>query len=162
VKKKILILLLAVVLCLSCQTSKSEKEPRWPDNRDEFIVDFSEPEITIYEIASLVTGAPADIIKGFHFAESSYGKNLNHTNKVDRGPFGLHESAAYHAERAAKWGEYNPDCPLQAAIIAGYIYMENLAVLQSESLAVCAYRQGVSGVRAKGAELWYYNRVVSV
>lgn len=148
------------MLCLSCQTSKSDKEPRWPDNRDEFIVDFSEPEITIYQIASAITGAPEDIIKGFHFAESSYGKNLNHPNKMDRGEFGINEK--YHAERAAKWGEYNPDCPLQAAIIAGYIYMENLSVLQSEELAVCAYRQGVAGVRTNGAELWYYERVANV
>ena len=152
---------MAIVLCSSCITSKTNA-PRWPDNREEFTVDFSEPEITIYQIAEAVTGAPADIIKGFHFAESSYGKNLNHPNKVDRGPFGLHEDPAYHAERAAEWGEYNPDCPLQAAIIAGYIYMENLKQLGSKEMAICAYRQGVAGVRTNGADLWYYERVISV
>lgn len=155
--KRLIPLVLVIGLCLSCRTIKIEL-PRWPEETKTFTVDFSEPELTIYDIAEKETGCPARILRGIHFAESSYGKNLKHPNVFDRGHFGLSEK--YHTERAKKWGEYNPDCPLQSAIIAGHIFMENLAILGTEDLAICAYRQGVAGVQKNGAELWYYERVL--
>lgn len=117
------------------------------------------PALTIYQIASARTGAPERIIKGFHFAESSFGKNVNHPDPWDVGEFALHETPAIHAERAAKWGEYNANNALEAATIAGRIYMENLDRTGSEYLAVCSYRQGVQGVRDDGPGMWYYQRV---
>ena len=120
----------------------------------------SEP-LTIYDIASAITGAPAEILQGFHFAESSYGLNVNHPNQFDRGEFGLHETEAIHTERAKKWGEYNPDCPLQSAIIAGYIYMEHLEVLGNQEDAIAAYKQGRTGLKRDGRADWYVKRVLN-
>ena len=144
-KRILMLLALASVLCSSCGTIRIEP------------LDLSGPALTIYDIAEALTGCPADILRGIHFAESSYGKNLDHPAPFDRGDFGINEK--YHAERAAKWGEYNPDCPLQSAILAGHIIMENFALLGSYDLAICAFRQGVTGVRENGAGLWYAARV---
>lgn len=127
--------------------------------RTDFTVDFSEPELNIYMIASYHTGCPEEILRGLHFAESTYGTNTKHKDPLDRGPFGLHEDPAFHAERAAKWGEYNPDCPLQSAIIAGHIYMENLRIMGNELDAIAAYKQGCRGVRENGRQEWYVERV---
>ena len=155
--KRILTIALVVVLFSSCGTIRIDPDPfaEDPFSEDPFSEDVA---LTIYDIAEGLTGCPAEILRGLHFAESSYGANLDHPGTFDRGPFGLSEK--YHAERAAKWGEYNPDCPLQSAIIAGHIIMENRAMLGSYELAVCAFRQGVTGVRRNGAGLWYYDRVI--
>jgi hypothetical protein len=127
--------------------------------RETFTIDFSAPELNIYQIASYITGCPERILRGIHFAESSYGANMNHPDPLDIGEFGLHEDPAYHAERAGKWGEYNAYCPLQSAIIAGHIYMENLNLMGNEKDAVAAYKQGRRGVRENGREEWYVDRV---
>lgn len=147
-RKNLFPLLLMAALCSSC--AMIPKISRVP------------PARTIYQIASAKTGAPERILRGLHFAESSYGKNLNHPDPLDVGPFALHETRAIHAERARKWGEYNPNDALDSAILAGHIYMENLERLGSESLAVCSYRQGVRGVREKGPGMWYYLRVIGI
>lgn len=137
--------ILAVLLCSSCVTNIPKDE--------------CGADVTIYDIASQITGCPAEILRGIHFAESSYGENLDHPGEFDRGPFGLNER--FREERTKKWGEYNPDCPLQSAIIAGRIITENRLRLGSDKLAVCAYLQGVHGVRRDGPRLWYYERVVN-
>lgn len=131
------------------------RNDRWPNCREDLATNK-----TIYQLAAEKTGAPERIVRGFHFAESSYGQNVNHPDPADVGEFALHETPEIHAERAAKWGEYNPNDALDSAILAGYIYMENLERLGSEYLAVCSYRQGVRGVREKGPGMWYYLRVV--
>lgn len=153
--KKIPILMFITVFLCSVGNQANKIE------RKEFTVDFSEPELNIYQIASYITGCPERILRGFHFAESTYGANTKHIDPLDRGPFGLHEDPAYHAERAAKWGEYNPDCPLQSAIIAGYIYMENLRLMGNEFAAIAAYKQGRRGVRENGRQEWYVERVLN-
>lgn len=126
-----------------------------------FVVEFSKPELTIYAIASRVTGCPEEILIGIDFAESSNGLNLNHPDPLDVGRFGLHESVAYHKERAAKYGEYNPDCPLDSAIIAGRLYMDNLKLLGNSADAICAHYQGPTGVRRDGRAEWYLERVLN-
>ena len=151
-KKIILLLAIVSVLCSSCETIRSK--PTVISFRE-----FPRPALSIYEIAEQKTGCPAYIVRGLHFAESSYGENTNHPCPFDRGEFGINER--YHAERAEKWGEYNPDNALQSAILAGNIIMENLAALGSYDLAVCAYRQGVTGVQRNGADLWYADRVMN-
>jgi hypothetical protein len=119
-----------------------------------------EPTMSIYEVAEILTGAPAEILRGIEFAESSNWRNLDHPDPFDSGGFGLHERPSYHAERAGKWGEYDANNPADAARIAGHIYVENLSRLGSVELALCAYRQGVGGVRVNGPELWYAERVL--
>lgn len=153
--KKLLIFLFITALLCSVGNSVQKIE------RPAFTVDFSEPELTIYQIASYITGCPEDILRGIHFVESSYGQNIAHVDPLDRGPFGLHEDPAFHAERAAKWGEYNADCPLQSAIIAGHIYMENLRIMGNERDAIAAYKQGRRGVRENGRQEWYVERVLN-
>lgn len=153
-KKSIILAVVLAVLCSSCVTGWKIEDP----DAARFRVSFVEQELTIYDIAARITGCPAVILQGLHFAESSYGKNLDHPGPFDRGPFGLNEK--YRSERVKKWGEYNPDCPLQSAIIAGRIVMENYRYLGQLDLAVCAYRQGVGGIRRDGAGLWYYSRVM--
>jgi len=115
--------------------------------------------LSIYQIAELVTGAPSDILRGIDFAESSCGKRLKHSNPNDKGRFGLHESPAIRAERVAKWGEYNADNPGDAAIIAGYIYMEHFARFGDSSLAIAAYHQGARRMMLDGADAEYIMRV---
>lgn len=115
--------------------------------------------MSIYRQASLVTGAPEAVIKGIAFAESSYRANPKHADPLDKGMFGLHESPEIRAERVAAWGDYDPLDPEEAAIIAGHIYMHNLARLGSSALAVAAYKQGVRGVLRDGADWEYVGRV---
>jgi len=116
--------------------------------------------VSIYDLAEYATGAPAEILRGIAFAESSNGKKLDHPDPLDRGWFGLHESPAIHAERAAKWFEFDADNPVQAAMIAGHLLMDNLAQLGDMRLAIAAYKQGVQGVRDDGVAEWYVERVM--
>lgn len=153
-KRTYLVFVIIFLGFTGCETlNKPEAKP--------FTVEFTEPELTIYQIAAEITGCPERILRGIHFAESSYGKNTVHPDPLDIGEFGLHEDPAYHAERAAKWGEYNPWCPLQSAIIAGRIYMENLRIMGNELDAIAAYKQGRRGVRENGRQEWYVERVLS-
>lgn len=128
--------------------------PEYPDSS----VNLS--PVSIYEIAEHATGAPAEILHGIAFAESSNGKKLDHPDPLDRGWFGLHESPAIHAERAAAWFEFDADDPVQAAMIAGHVLMDNLAQLGDMRLAIAAYKQGVQGVRDDGPAGWYVERVM--
>ena len=115
--------------------------------------------LSIYEKAEIVTGTSSAILKGIAYAESSYRKDIPHPDPLDRGLFGLHESAAYHKERADKWGEYNADNPQEAAIIAGMLFQENLRILGREDLAISAHYQGPSGVKKHGPCRWYIRKV---
>ena len=114
---------------------------------------------TIYEIAESVTGTSVEILLGIAFAESSYRETIAHPDPLDVGLFGLHEAPEYHAERAKKWGEYDAADPQQAAIIAGYLYQENLRLLGDPDLAIAAHLQGPTGVRRHGPAQWYIDRV---
>lgn len=119
----------------------------------------SDDRMNMYELAELVTGCPAQILQGIAFAESSFRVNPPHPDAFDRGMFGLHETPTLHRERAGKWGEYDALMPPQAAIIAAHIYMDNLAQLGDETLAIAAYKQGVAGVRRDGVDEGYVARV---
>ena len=118
------------------------------------------PPKSIYEIASQLTGCPVAILRGYHFAESSYGANLDHPDPYDVGDFALHERAAYHKERARRYGEYNARNPLDSAIIAGRLYVSNLAALGNREDAIAAFKQGREGVRLDGRVQWYVDRVL--
>lgn len=141
-----MILLSCLVLC-SCAQKQTTA------------IDFSGQEITIYQIASFRTSCPEWVIKGIRFAESSYGTNCAHPDPLDIGDFGLHELPSYHAERVPKWGEYNPYCPLQSAIIAGNIIMENYRIMGDIDKSISAYRRGRTGTNRDGIDWEYVEKV---
>ena len=126
---------------------------------EQFVVEFNEPELIIYQIASYKTGCPEWILKGIRYAESSYGTNCAHPDPLDIGDYGLHETPEYHAERASKWGEYSPYCPLQSAIIAGHIIMENYRIMGDIDSAISAYRRGRNGTNRNGIDRMYVHKV---
>lgn|SRR5512142_507081 len=113
---------------------------------------------TIYEIAASVTGVPASILRGIAITESNEDDTAIGDDGISIGRFQINER--FHTERERRWGKYDPHKALQAAILAGFIYMDNLAQLGSVELALCAYRQGITGVRRDGAKLWYAKRVL--
>lgn len=112
---------------------------------------------TIYEIAEEITGAPSHILRGIAITESGEDDTAIGDDGISKGRMQLNES--YHAERAKKYGEYDPFDPLESAIIAGYLYVDNLKRLGSSDLAIAAHRQGVNGVRRYGGSNWYIKRV---
>lgn len=142
---------LATLLCVSVTV--------WEYVNENKAVSFTEPELTIYQIASHKTGCPEWILKGIRFAESSYGTNCAHPDPLDIGDYGLHETPEYHAERATKYGEYNPYCPLQSAIIAGHIIMEHYEKMGDMEQAISAYRHGRVGTYRNGIDWQYVSRV---
>ena len=116
-----------------------------------------ERDKTIYEIAEGITGAPAYILRGIALTESGEDDTAVGDDGVSMGRMQLNEN--YHAERAKKYGGYDPFNPLESVIIAGYLYMDNLKRFGDSDLAIAAHRQGVNGVRKYGASDWYIKRV---
>ena len=112
---------------------------------------------TVYEVAVLGTIVPARLLRAIAIVESSERDHATGDDGVSIGRYQLHER--YHAERAERWGEYNPRDPLAAGIIAARILEDNYCQLGDWTLAICAYRQGVTGVRRNGATMWYVDRV---
>ena len=112
---------------------------------------------TEYTVASHASGCPEWVLHGLAFAESSERDDAIGDGGQSIGRYQLRE--IYHEARAARWGEYDPRDPTEAGIIAGLIYMENLAALGNEDDAIAAYRQGIGGVRKNGATEWYVERV---
>ena len=147
--KKLSLILLATLFVGGCRPATVPTLAKAPDR------------LSIYEKAEIVTGTSSAILRGIAYAESSYRAAAAHPDPLDRGLFGLHESAAYHKERAAKWGEYDADNPQEAAIIAGMLFQENLRILGHEDLAIAAHYQGPTGVKKHGPCQWYIDRVRS-
>lgn len=144
-----LIIILASVLVLSCERYHVEG----------YVIDFDEPELTIYKIASMETGCPEWVLIGIRYAESSFGKNINHPDPYDTGDYGLHEKPSYRAERVEMCGEYNPYCPLDSAIVAGCIIMEHYEKMGDMEQAISAYRHGRVGTNRNGIDRLYVERV---
>jgi hypothetical protein len=115
------------------------------------------PVATVYEQASAASGCPVKIIKGLSFAESSGGKNLKHADPLVKGEFGLNER--FHAERAKKFGEYDPEDRLEAATLTGKMYCDNLAFFGDEDKAISAHRKGRHWVIENGLAVAYVARV---
>lgn len=112
--------------------------------------------------AAREAGIPARILAGIAFAESSFRADPHHPDPLDRGMFGLHESQAIRAERVARFGEYDPLDPGQAARVAAGILAEHRETFRDWRLAIAAYRQGAAGVRRDGAAEWYVVRVLGL
>lgn len=116
-------------------------------------------EYTTYEIASEITGCPEYILRGIAFAESTFRADAIGDDGMSLGRFQINEK--YHAYYAEQYGEYNPFCPLESAILTGRIFMDNLLALGSIEDAIAAHRQGRTGVRNNGRTQWYVDRVLS-
>ena len=114
--------------------------------------------IDIYTIAEEITGCPAFILYGIASAESDFTANAIGDGGKSLGMFQINET--FRDIRVAKYGEYNPFNPIDSAIIAGFIMAENLAEFGDYHQAICAYRQGIGGVKKNGAMTWYSEKVL--
>lgn len=148
--KKTAVGILAMLMALGAAPSKAVTESAAP------LVVLDE-----YSVASIRTGAPSGTLKGIHFAESTYGANLNHPDPADKGPMGLHETEEIHKERARRYGEYDPCVLSDALYISGRLYMDNLRALGSDVKATAAHKQGATGVRRDGIDLGYVSKVTN-
>lgn len=113
--------------------------------------------LSVYEVAEIVTGAPANILRGIAITESNENDRAIGDDGISKGRMQINET--FHDERAKKYGDYDPFSPLDAAIIAGYIFMDNFSRLKDSDSAIAAHRQGVRGVRENGPAAWYVRRV---
>ena len=102
-------------------------------------------------------GVPPEILLGVAMAESSMRPDAVSADGLDRGMFQLR--SIYDAERAEKWGAFDAFDPLSSARIAALILREDYSRLGSWDLAIASYRQGVRGVRRRGPDRWYVDRV---
>lgn len=116
-----------------------------------FAIDLS--PTTAYTVASHASGCPEWVLQGIHYAESSFGENLNHPDPNDVGEYGINQR--FQAERDRKFGRLDPRDPVQASILAGLIIMENYAKLGNMGLAISTYQQGLGGLRCNGPNREY-------
>ena len=114
--------------------------------------------IDIYTIAEEITGCPSFILYGIASAESDFTANAIGDGGKSLGMFQINET--FRGLRVQKYGEYNPFNPIDAAMIAGFIMAENMTVFENYHQAICAYRQGITGVQQNGAITWYSEKVL--
>ena len=130
------------------------------NNRNKILNDGTVIEVlSVYEVAEIITGAPANILRAIAITESNENDDAVGDDGISRGRMQLNE--LYHDERVMKYGEYNPFNSLGSVVIAGFLFMDNLVRLGDIDKAIAAHRQGVNGVRKYGASEWYVNRVKS-
>ena len=157
-KKFLILSTLTAVLLSSCITA-TNSIPGEPELSRGFTVDFSEPEETIYSIASKITGCPERILRGIAFAESTYRADAVGDDGISIGLCQINEK--FHSDRVRLIGrEYNPWCPLDNLIVAGANYVDNLNSLGCERLAITAHKEGKTGAKA-GEVTWYVERVLN-
>ncbi|GAB6276273.1 MAG: hypothetical protein SAMD01599839_08130 [Rectinema sp.] len=140
-----------LVIALFVRSSSMFPPIRWIPVENETEV------LSVYELAEIVTGAPADILRGIAITESNENDRAIGDDGISKGRMQINET--FHDERAKKYGDYDPFSPLDAAIIAGYIFVENYSRLKDSDSAIAAHRQGVDGVRKYGPTKWYIDRV---
>ena len=115
------------------------------------------PAMTPYAWAEAITGAPATILQATARTESDERDDAVGDGGISRGRFQLNET--YREWRVERYGDYDPCDPYSAAVIAGRIYVDNLARLGDPELAIAAHRQGAGGVERNGPTWWYVARV---
>ena len=147
--KRFAFVLVSIIALSTCATQKPK----------EFTVDFSEPELSTYEIAAYISGCPVELLYGFAFAESTYDQWAMGDDGVSFTRFQINEK--FHEYNARTYGEYNPMCPLDTAILTGKIFVADLAALGNVEDAIAAHNQGRSGVRNNGRDQEYVNRVLT-
>ena len=109
--------------------------------------------------AASISGTPPVYTAAIAYAETVCGLQPDHPDKWDISDFGLHERPLYHAERVAKWGEYDPEVYQDAALIAALELGEELVYYDDLSLAYSAYTDGRRGVSKHGVNKKYWKRV---
>ena len=117
------------------------------------------PAMTPYAWAEAITGAPATILQATARTESGERDDAIGDGGISRGRFQLNE--LYRSWRVSRYGDYDPHDPYSSAVIAGRIYVDNLARLRDPTLAIAAHRQGADGVERNGPTWWYVERVYS-
>ena len=117
------------------------------------------PALSPYHWAEAITGAPATILQATARTESGERDDAIGDGGVSRGRFQLNET--FREWRVGRYGDYDPHDPYSAAVIAGRIYVDNLARLGDPTLAIAAHRQGANGVERNGPTRWYVERVYS-
>lgn len=141
--------ILAAALALTSSAAYRAPEPPRPERPRE--------RLTVYESACLGTVTPPELLRAIAIVESSERDDAVGPDGLDLGRYQLRE--VYHAERAAKWGEYSPWDAREGGAIAARVLEEGFCRLGSWDAAIAAYRQGVRGVRENGAAEWYVERV---
>ncbi len=119
--------------------------------------EFKRSDLTPYEWAEAITGAPATILQATARTESGERDDAVGDGGISRGRFQLNE--LYRSWRVSRYGDYDPCDPYSAAVLAGRIYVDNLARLGDPELAIAAHRQGAGGVERYGPTRWYVERV---
>lgn len=117
------------------------------------------PALSPYAWAEAITGAPATILQATARTESGENDDAVGDGGISLGRFQLNET--FREWRVGRYGDYDPHDPYSAAVIAGRIYVDNLARLGDPALAIAAHRQGAGGVERNGPTLWYVERVYS-
>jgi hypothetical protein len=113
----------------------------------------------VFAEAEKITGCPAEILRGIAGTESHFTITAVGDNGQSHGMFQLHNR--WHTYRVAKYGNFDPFDPAEAAIIAGFVIQENLRSFDGNlRLAIAAYKQGVTGVRRNGVIEEYVDEVI--
>ena len=141
-----------LALALAALALTSSAVYRAPEPR----IDRPRERLTVYEAAVLGTSVPAALLRAVAIVESAEQDAAVGPDGLDLGRYQLRE--IFHAERAARWGEYNPHSA-EAGHVAARVLEANYLALGSWELAIAAYRQGVAGVRRDGPAEWYVERV---
>jgi hypothetical protein len=121
--------------------------------------EYKRPDISPYKWAELTTGAPSNVLRAIAITESDERDDVPGDGGMSKGRFQIYE--AYREWNIERYGEYDPEDPYQAAVLAGKKYLDNLSALGSEELAIAAHRQGATGVKNDGPSKWYVDRVYS-
>jgi hypothetical protein len=150
---RVILALLAAVLLTSGVTAP----PRPPLAPAEYSRD---PILQGPEAAEYKTGTPREITAGIRFTESSGYPNPRHKIPSVKGAYGIDER--YHGERAAKYGEYDPEDPWDAAYITACLYQDNSKLTNTRAGAIAAHLQGPTGVHRDGIAWWYVCRVLGL
>ena len=100
---------------------------------------------------------PGSLLQAIALVESGERDDAIGPDGLDHGRFQLR--ALYHAERAAKWGNFDPFDPVQAARIAALILEESYRALGSWPLAISAYNRGIAGTKKRGIASNYLKKV---
>ena len=147
-----IIALAALTLSSAEFVERPEDPPRVAIERE-----TKRPALSPYAWAEAVTGAPATILQATARTESGESDDAIGDGGISLGRFQLNE--AFREWRVSQYGDYDPHDPYSAAVIAGRIYVDNLARLRDPALAIAAHRQGADGVERYGPTRWYVERV---
>ena len=125
---------------------------------------FEIPGVPAEHVATFISaansyGLPVEYLAAIPAVETSMGTDLAHRNPLDRGWFGLHERPEIHAERAAMFGEYDPDHVGDSARIAAGLLAMYRERFGSWDLAFTAYHRGAAWTARHGRDPWYLSRI---